>query len=174
MLGRLKTVNANDSQVATYDYNEDNTLKKISYDTGIRTTYGYDKDKNITSLVSQKAQDSIINQFNYTYDNNGNQLAKDENGQTTTYTYDELNRLSTVNYPDVGVESFTYDNAGNRLTKALGDESVSYTYDKANRMLQSVSNGIQTIYRYDPNGNLLSEKTNEQTKTYTYDRNNFV
>jgi len=35
------------------------------------------------------------------------------------YTYDELNRLTKVEYEDGTVVEYTYDAAGNRLTKAV-------------------------------------------------------
>ena len=122
---------------ASYAYNSDSTIAGIEYSTGISTSYGYDSDKNIKSLISKKADGKILESYSYTYDNNGNQLSKIENGVTTTYDYDELNRLTKENKT-----SYTYDNAGNRMSKSDGTESVSYSYDQRNRLTQESTNGI--------------------------------
>ena|SRR5579872_4431312 len=60
------------------------------------------------------------------------------NGATRTeqYSYDELNRLSTVNYGDGAAQSYSFDNMGNRLQKAdSGTGTENYTYDAANMLL---------------------------------------
>ncbi|MBI5750460.1 MAG: RHS repeat protein [Nitrospinae bacterium] len=35
---------------------------------------------------------------------------------TVTYTYDNLNRITSVDYGNGNIEEYTYDEAGNRLT----------------------------------------------------------
>ncbi len=172
--GRLKAVHDGQTQIAQYSYNPDSTISQILYNTGANVTYQYDRDKNITDLINRNQQGDIISSYGYTYDNNGNQKSKTENGETTYYTYDNLNRLSSVQYPTAGTENYNYDNAGNRLAKtnynAAGgvptvNISVSYTYDSLNRMTESLTDDIllaykgRTAYEYDSNGSLLSETT---------------
>jgi len=167
-LGRLDTVLDEGNQVADYEFNVDGTIRFLAYNNGININYDYDLDKNMTSLVSNNAQGGTLNSFGYTYDNNGNQLTKIENGQTTTYTYDELNRLKTALYPVFGLETYTYDNAGNRKSKVLGSKTTTYDYDGNNRLTQSIESGIITTYSYDNNGNLLEESVNGAKTLYTY------
>ncbi|KAB3527512.1 RHS repeat-associated core domain-containing protein [Alkaliphilus serpentinus] len=180
--GRLKTVSDNNTLLATYNYNPDNTIEEIQYNTGINTQIGYDKDKNIVSMVSKNPSNNIINSFSYTYDNNGNQLSKVENGQATQYTYDSLNQLKTVNDPASGLETYNYDNAGNRISKIQGEIQTTYSYDSRNRLLESIltqeDQTIVTTYSYDKNGNQLTaieEKyiqgllENSNTTTNSYD-----
>ncbi len=172
-LGRLEAVYdavyGSSNLLANYSYNSDNTIDSILYNTGVNTEYVYDRDKNITGLTHKNSQGGVINSFFYTYDNNGNQLTRTENGADTTYTYDELNRLETVSYPSIGTETYTYDNAGNRLSKVLGSESTDYSYDARNRLVQSITNGITIVYDYDNNGNLVKTTKGTEITTYTYD-----
>ena len=141
----------------------------INYDTGINISYTYDRDKNISGMVNHDPQDNVIGSYSYTYDNNGNQLIKTENGSRTIYTYDELNRLKTAIYPGLGLETYTYDNAGNRLSKVLGADNTTYAYDARNRLTQSINNGITTTYAYDGNGNLTQLTKGTKNTIYTYD-----
>ena len=174
--GRLNTVQDGQSQIAQYSYNPDNTISQILYNTGANVTYQYDRDKNITDLINRNQQGDIISSFAYTYDNNGNQNSKTEDGETTYYTYDNLNRLSSVQYPTAGAENYTYDNAGNRLSKTnynaaggvpIVNISAAYTYDSLNRMTESLTDDIllaykgRTTYEYDNNGSLLTETTTQ-------------
>ncbi len=46
-------------------------------------------------------------------------------GETVTYTYDSLNRLTKVNYENGTTEEFSYDWAGNRLSYAVNVTDVS-------------------------------------------------
>jgi len=82
-----------------------------------------------------------------------------------TYTYDEINRLSTADCPG-GTFSFTYDNVGNRLARTMNvtanvEELETYTYFTDTNKLESVENDqaadewsiTNVYYTYDVNGN---------------------
>ena len=60
------------------------------------------------------------------------------NGASVAYTYDDLNRLSTVvdnNLPGQNTTSYTYDNASNVATVATPNGlQSSFTYDTLNRL----------------------------------------
>jgi uncharacterized protein (TIGR03437 family) len=45
-------------------------------------------------------------------------------GATSTYSYDSLNRLARVVYPDGTTMTYTYDSAGNRLSQVISSPSV--------------------------------------------------
>jgi len=56
------------------------------------------------------------------------------NGVTTSYAYDNLNRLTSLAAVLNGTTpitsfGYTYDPAGNRLTKATPDFTEGYSYD---------------------------------------------
>jgi RHS repeat-associated protein len=158
----LKTVGNGNDILATYGYNIDQTISSIEYKNGIDISYNYDKDKNVMSLSQLDSDGKEINSFGYTYDNNGNQLSKTENGSTINYTYDKLNRLLTS-----GTDSFAYDNTGNRKTWNKQNEAVTYSYDKNNRLTSlTISKTGSIVYTYDKNGNQLTSSNGDK---YTYD-----
>ena len=73
--------------------------------------------------------------------------------RTEIYGYDNLNRLSTVNYGDGQTQSYAFDTMGNRTQKvdsAAGTEN--YTYNAANMLLTRAGNS----YANDANGNTLT------------------
>ncbi|MGI4791254.1 MAG: RHS repeat-associated core domain-containing protein [Janthinobacterium lividum] len=119
----------------------------------------------------------IISQNNYGYDTMGQRLTNtsgvqltnaDGSGQvdansnpimssrTENYTYDDLNRLSTVNYGDGQTQSYGFDPMGNRLQKT--DSSTGTTnsvFDSANRLTSTTGTGAST-YTSDADGNTLT------------------
>ena len=93
---------------------------------------------------------------------------------TTSYTYDNMDGLIRVDYPDGNFVGYEYDNAC-RLTKVsteFGD--TSYEYDKLDRLVRVIDrNGYATIYEYDANGNKTAVKyANGLTVSYEYDKLN--
>jgi len=100
----------------------------------------------------------------YTYSGIGT-LAKTVNAgsQTTTYSYDDLNRLVLTLYPDGFNETRTYDNMGNLLSrKDPNGKTVNYSYDALNRLGNvTYSDSTKATYTYDKNGNMLSLSTSE-------------
>lgn len=176
-LGRINSVLDGTNPVALYSYNKDSTLASVLYGAGVipdseqnsSSRFSYDRDKNITSITHKNAQGRVISQYSYTYDNNSNRLTETINAETTSYAYDSLNRLKTVDNPQRGLESFTYDKAGNRIERSIGEDVTNYQYDANNRLIESENHGITTSYRYDNKGNLVSESSADKTKTYTYD-----
>ena len=64
----------------------------------------YYEDNRIASIVSYSDKEEVLSSssFSYTYDRVGNKLSMtDENGGVTTYRYDSLYRVISVDYPSV-------------------------------------------------------------------------
>jgi len=110
----------------------------------------------------------------------------DGNGKTTTFTYDNLNRITRITYNGdtacgsrttctdaaydnngnltslidaTGTTAFTYDKQNHQLTKTLpgaGSASVTYTYDSVSNVLTLVDAGGTVTYGYDAVNNLTS------------------
>ncbi len=111
------------------------------------TGYGYDNDGNIASVI-------------------------DNEGNTTMYDYDPLNRLTTVTQPGNAVSSYGYDTHGNlvSVSDAEGHQTI-YNYDDMGRVVSTSSPDTGTVtHVYDEAGNPV-EKTDAKgiTVTYTYD-----
>ena len=73
--------------------------------------------------------------------------------RTETYGYDNLTRLTSVNYGDGQTQTYSFDEMGNRLARvdsAAGTDTL--TYNAANMLLTKNGNG----YTNDTNGNTLT------------------
>jgi YD repeat-containing protein len=100
----------------------------------------------------------------FTYTANGLRQTMSDVSGSTTYGYDNRNRLTSKQTP-FGTLSYTYDNAGDVLTLASSNTngvSLTYTCDKLNRLAtvtdnrllaQGAASGV-TTYNYDNVGNL--------------------
>ena len=95
------------------------------------TTYSYD---SLDRLATKATPEGTLN---YTYDAVGNlasMSSSHSNGISVEYTYDDLNRLSTV--------------VDNRL--GSGANTTTYTYDPANNLATATyPNGLQSAMSYD-------------------------
>ncbi|EST55723.1 hypothetical protein T458_07740 [Brevibacillus panacihumi W25] len=94
---------------------------------GTAYQYAYDKVDRLTDEVFPD------NSKRYSYDQRGNRAAMDgkvanTNG-TTTYTFDERNRLRSITNEGTGnAESYTYFGDGLRATKAAKGSQTNYVY----------------------------------------------
>ena len=149
---------------SAYTYYDNGSLQSVLYGDGSREDYTFTSDNLLQTLINRKADNTIIDSYVYTYDAAHNLLTKTDSRGITSYTYDVLNRLSSVTEPSGKVTSYTYDASGNRATQTvvLGTDTTitTYTYDPLNRLLGTVTqlNGITTetvAYTYDNNGNQL-------------------
>ena len=118
---------------------------------------------------------------NYTYDIGGNRTSYTlkVGGVTTvntSYTYDELSRLSTVSENNALTATYTYDINGNRasLTYANGT-TTAYTYNLANLITSLVNAKVSSVlssydYTYYLDGNQATKESHDgKLTTYTYD-----
>jgi YD repeat-containing protein len=73
-------------------------------------------------------------QTSYSYDVLGDLLTVSQGGQTRTFVYDSLKRLTSATNPENGNVSYTYDNNSNLLTR-LDARNITTTlvYDALNR-----------------------------------------
>ncbi len=94
---------------------------------------------------------------------------------TTNYSYDEVNRLTSVAFPGSRTVGYGYSNAGNRATMTYpgGSNQVSYGYDAANNLTSLTDwNSKQTTYTYNDAGMLTTTTLpsgTDLTTTYAYD-----
>ena len=117
----------------------------IVEDTGRRVEYSYDA---LDRLSREKVIDAVFGDrtTDYTYDAVGNRLSASDPYSSTTYTYDDANRLASVD----GVP-YVYDNNGNLLNNGV----TSYTYDAANHMLSAGNAAGAMTYAYNGLGERL-------------------
>jgi len=165
--GRLYQI-ISGSDVTTYTYMDNGSLELLTYPNGLTAEYTY-YDNNKLHTLANKSGNTILSAYNYAYDGCGNLVTELDIDGTTTYTYDELNRLESVTEPDGKLTEYTYDAAGNRETETVTDGSdvttTNYPYDEdLNRLsgtLKTLPSGAYeaTLYIYDMNGALVSKHT---------------
>ena len=111
----------------------------------------------------------------YTYDLNGNRTSMIDPTGLTTYSYDALNRLTSMTNNKGQTSTFSYDALGRRTAMTHANGVVTnYTYDAASQLLGMVHElGAMTInsfnYTYDRVENRQSKADNTGTANYTYD-----
>lgn len=167
--GRLMTITDRTGQpVVEYQYDAANRRAQKTLGNGAYTTYEYDAAGQIIHLVNYDPSGNVISRFDYTYDDAGNRLSKETIEGVESYTYDDLNQLTGVTYPDGTATEFVYDSMGNRLTVRENGVPITYTVNDLNQYT-AVGSGT---YEYDANGNLTSKTEGGQTTYYDYDFEN--
>jgi RHS repeat-associated protein len=161
------------NHTTTYEYDNANQLTKATGPdpdgagplTAPITTYEYDNAGNRWKVVGPR----------------GNAPGGTPSAHTTTYTYDENNRLASVTTPKNETTTYSYDANGNRASVVEPRGNVqggnpnayktTYTYDAAGRLLtQSDPLSNVTTNHYDDVGNLAwSKDANNHQTNYTYD-----
>jgi uncharacterized protein RhaS with RHS repeats len=160
-LTKVKAVSGTDFLLGyEYDYNAlNNRLHMYELDANdnrtATETYGYDELSRLTSVTYK---DNVTQ--SYTFDKVGNRLTKTEGGNTTTYTYNNVNEMLTA-----GSDSYTYDQNGNTLTGG-GRTNV---WDQQNRLKQVTKNGVTTTFTYRFDGLRASKTVSGATTNYVYD-----
>jgi RHS repeat-associated protein len=117
----------------------------------------------------------------YTYDGHGNtKTIKDPRDNTTTYTYDPLNRLRVLTQPPQPLNTITdygYDTHDNlTVVTDPNDNTTQYRFDDFGRRMQTISPDTETTkYSYDAAGNLTQKVDDKGTVVnYTYDALNRI
>jgi len=187
--GNRLTINDGNGHLTTFAYDAVNRLTSESDPLSHTWSYGYDGVGNRTSLTDAEDYTTTYNYnagnrlvgilypspdhaVSYSYDANGNRVGMSDGMGTTTWDYDELNRVISVNDPFGDTVGYGYDNVGNRTSLTYPDgKAVSYTYDAANRMTEVVDwDNQMTSYAYDVVNRLLTTSLpNGVTSSYTYD-----
>ncbi|MCP5015985.1 MAG: RHS repeat protein, partial [Ketobacter sp.] len=140
----------------------------------IRTYDTFDRLQTVT--------DRWGNRLLYAYDPNGNRTQLLDPGDAATlYSYDALNRLSTVATPDgAGLTTYTYfkNSTLDTVTYPNGT-SAAHTYDASNRV-ETIENRHNAVlvssftYAHDLNGNRIEQVETRygqaaETTTYAYE-----
>jgi RHS repeat-associated protein len=139
------------------------------------TTYAYDERDRLANMASPQGT------LSYTYDDTGKVLtlrSSNANGVSVDYSYDVLDRLSSVTDNRFGATPTTYNyDANGNLTGVRYPNNVqtTYTYNTLNRLTQmgsvkSATSLASYAYSLDATGRRLSVAEQGGRKvTYTYD-----
>lgn len=135
------------------------------------TSYYYNNDHQLYSLVPVSG--ASLGAKDYAYDAFGRlNYVSDGAGRSTTYTYDDDDRLLKTSYSDsTGAVTNTWDKAG-RLTKQISDGgTITNSYDQLGQLLTTAntSSGGTISYGYDKGGNNTSLSDTRGTTTQAFD-----
>ena len=113
--GQVQSVTDPNGNVTTNAYDADDRLASVTDPLFRRTIYGYDAMSRRISVSNPAIQSTPLLQQSYTPDGLIGSLT-DANSNTTSFTPDGFDRLSTTTYPGSSTEILGYDADGNVLT----------------------------------------------------------
>jgi len=172
---RMTSVTDASGQTTTYSYNALGSLTRVDQPGVGDRTWSYNT-KN--QLIGETHPES--GQVIYQRDAVGNMSTRnDQTFMTSTYTYDDNDRLIRINRlgsPDI---TFAYDASDNRTQVANGDVTSTLQYDAVNRLTRRTdviaSRSFTTDYTYYANDTVQTiEYPSGQTVSYSYDAENRV
>lgn len=149
-----------------YQFDKTGNITQKSGDASIG--YGYDKTYQLTSAGTESfsydkvgnRSDTTVNANNeltatatviYTYDENGNTKTKTQNGQTTIFSYDARDRLTSVQLPDGRIATYTYDPFGRRIKKDVSGTVTYYVFSSEGLIGEYAQDGtVQKTYGWKP------------------------
>ena len=225
-LGRMKTSTWNNGRTLTYAYTGDGQVysitesgvtnpakylyhydsigrlvsseKRVNGSLVLRTHQQYNEHNQLVGQSWQLGSDAYSESYTYNAADGSLNTITAASGQTLTYGYDDLRRLTTVDtalyeksyaYRNLGngrttgqVSSVTYDlptdqsfgygydSMGNIATYTDVNGTVTYTYDAQGQLTQAVRGSTSWTYSYDNAGNILSGNGH----TYTYGDNTWT
>ncbi|HBL13233.1 MAG TPA: hypothetical protein DD379_17910, partial [Cyanobacteria bacterium UBA11162] len=116
-IGQLTSVTLPDNRTIQYQYDAAGNRIAVN-DNSVTTSYN-------TNNLNQY---TTVGNATYTYDTDGNLIAKTDGNNSWTYTYDSENRLIGVTAPD-GNWTYEYDALGNRIASTHNGQRTEYVLD---------------------------------------------
>lgn len=154
--GDLNKVLSPDGTENKYEYDINHRLLKITDAYGVVLAgYEYDEQGRLIAMVDAKGA-----RISLTHNLAANtEQVTNQNGHTSTYTYDDYGNVTQEVDPLGNMTLRTYNNTYDQLseTDALG-RTTRWTYDdKHNKLTETNALGQTTSYTYDQRGMLLTE-----------------
>lgn len=138
---------------------------QVSEGDGSSTRWTYDDAYHLTGEARYDSSGNLMSQVGYTYEPDGNRHTLTANGQTTIYTYNTLDQLTSA-----GATQYGYDGRGNVTSVTNGASSTQYSYDAADRLTAAaLPDSTRTTYGYDANGNRVSQTVGANSTNYLWD-----
>jgi YD repeat-containing protein len=128
----------------------------------------------LSGLSSVNAASTTLQQLSYQYDANGSitQIADTVANETSAYTYDALDRLTSMSIASVWSEAFSYDSATGRMSQKQpnGGSLTDLVYDASHP--HAVAQYGTNTYTYDADGNQVTRNLSNAEYGLTYDAEN--
>jgi Rhs family protein len=142
-----------------YGFNSLSDITSITdrNNSALNRTYQYDGKQRLDGATGP------FGTYAYTYDDVGNRLTVNKNGQTSVYNYTnsytgvvDSNRLQSIDTGGV-TRSFGYDETGNIVTDSK-DNKV-FEYNENNRLIKATTPSGVTDYVYNSRGQRVAKKS---------------
>jgi RHS repeat-associated protein len=161
-------------KTVSFSYNEAGNL--LSYDDGTTSAqYSYDAFGRRTNSTVDYGPFQLSHGTTYTESGRKKRLTYPD-GSTYNYSYNEANRLQSMDLPDSGQITFgDYEWRRPRQVRLPGGGTKSYAYDPLQRIKEITTRDpagntvLHREYDYDEAGNIVSEQTGEGKHDYGYD-----
>ncbi len=182
---RISTVtNVATNGVTSYTYDAAGLISRRTLPNGVYSNYEYDGDGRLIGLKHRRTDTSLIVAFDYILNAIGNRTQMRETTaagavRVTSFNYDSVDRLRTVNYPSGRLVEYDYDSLGRRtkvseiIAGAVTEKE--YLYDSDSRLLSITKDGaVAETLRYDGGGSLVQRirSADDSTVNYLYDFEN--
>jgi RHS repeat-associated protein len=182
--GRLLSLNAPLNHATSYTYYANGLRQTMTDGDSHTTTYFYDDRNRLTQTqyADNIATFTDVSFRSYDLSNNLTSVT-DQNGEVTSYGYNELNQLTTVtrklNATDTQLTQYQYDAMGNlSQIKDANGHITGFVYDALNHQTKKTWNdGSFELFGYDAVGNMTSHQLADSTthvNLTTYDALNRI
>lgn len=171
LLGKVTQTQLTDTkgtyQLATSHYNELGQLISATDQLGLTEKYKYDAIGNIVWKQDRKG-----NTFSYTYNNRNKLTQMNYTGGSVNYTYNDGGQIASM-IDSTGTYQYIY-NADGTLQKEIypDTKSISYKYNAMKKMVEMQNfSGKITTYEYDSKYQLVTVKedgNDSLATTYSY------
>ncbi|UQA37836.1 RHS repeat protein [Streptomyces sp. HNA39] len=143
---------------------------KMTASKSVATTFTYDAKGNLKTVKAP----APLGTTTYTYDDLGRiTSARDARGITTLYTYDHRDRVKKVDSSNYQTVSYEYDADGNLTLRSDGTGVIKYAFDPLSReTVRTLQNGSQTVLAYTPAGNVDTYQDPAGLTDYTWNKVN--
>ena len=180
--GNLNQITDGRQTATKYQYNLDGTIKTATEANNVSSAnngygnyaaYGYNTVHQPTSITPPTG--STLGGQAFTYDGFGRlKTATSGAGMTTTYNWDNLDRLTGETFSDTTPPvSYTYDADGNPAAVTHGTGTTTTVYNAANQLTTDIPPAGPTLtYAYDAAGNLATATVSGEGGSTVYHYNN--
>ena len=157
-------VRVNDTRfgLSTFNYNSRGQLTQANYPGGERYVYIYNADFRLSQI---NLNGSMLSRYSYDTKKRISHIT-DSAFNSYLISYDNLDRQTTLTYPDGKTEDFSYGNAPDIVTQIIdrANHRWQYSYDNSRRLTHLLKPSGQALsYSYLANGDV--NLTNERSKT---------
>ncbi|QIV93864.1 RHS repeat domain-containing protein [Allofrancisella frigidaquae] len=202
-LGRSQSITSSSNNIITgITYNSANNITSyaganfslsIAYDnmnratdiktTSVNSSYTYDGENNVISIIDGL---SSSNNESFSYDGNNRLIQASGPWGQASYSYDNLNNITSLTTTNDGAHSYVYDGKNllsfvtsntKRGTQKLDYDTNgnvikkgqdTYVYDAANHLISFKNKDHEIEFVYDPNGHVISTTEDGKKPVITY------